>query len=61
MPPKEGEYYKMRASPLVILQLTVNMTAAKKKKKKSRNQKREENQEEEVEEIIFFEPGIDSV
>ena len=43
MPPKEGEAYRMRSSPLIILQLTVNITASKKKKKKSRNQKREEN------------------
>lgn len=60
--PKAGEFYRIRSSPLIILQLNVNMTAVKKKKKKSRNQKREDGQgEEEAEEIIFYEPGLDAV
>ncbi len=42
IPPKQGQYYKIKQTPLIILQLNVNMTATKKKKKKSRNQKREE-------------------
>ena len=55
VPPKEGEFYKMKHSPLIILQLNVNMTAIKKKKKKSRNQKREEGgAEEEAEEVIYY-------
>ena len=36
MPPKEGDYYKFKGYPLIILQLNVHMTAVKKKKKKSR-------------------------
>lgn len=47
IPPKEGEYYRIKQSPLIILQLCVNMTAIKKKNKKSRNQKREEGAAEE--------------
>lgn len=46
MVPKEGDYYLMRAQPLIILNMNVNMTAAKKKKKKSRNQKRDDAQHE---------------
>lgn len=37
--PREGEYYQLRSTPLLVLQLNVNITAAKKKKKKSKNLK----------------------
>lgn len=42
IPPKQGEFYRIKSYPLIILQLNVNMTAVKKKKKRSRNQKRDD-------------------
>lgn len=36
IPPGPNEFYSLRSTPLIVLQLNINQTATKKKKKKSK-------------------------